>query len=274
MKKTIILFPLVFLLAGFTINRIIDGKIQELLNKLQLTDSSAKEYFFNDFAGPSFYVPNLKSLKNISTGDRASFIQIIGDYIKEYTSTKEFISKYNQYRETQKPTEPEKPKTVAELKKEQKESTENSIKEMEKAKSQVTSDQKAMYDDIIKTMKQQLADIDDPEKSMYTPEMDKMFQDSYLQQMENYKQEIKTWEENYPAGNSNKMIKGWLNKFLEMSKDIDYNAKTAIDTDGRVKFVKQEYERKDNNWKLCYRAGQETVSAARKFAQDWLKELK
>ena len=59
-----------------------------------------------------------------------------------------------------------------------------------------------------------------------------------------------------------------------MSNDVDFSAKTAIDTDGRTKFVKQEYERKDNNWKLCYRAGQETVYASRKFAQDWLKELK
>ena len=90
MKKTIILFPLVFLLAGFTINLFIDGKIQEVLNKLQLTDSSAKEFFFNDCSGPSFYVPNLKSLKNISTGDRSSFVQIIGDYVKQYTTSKEF----------------------------------------------------------------------------------------------------------------------------------------------------------------------------------------
>ena len=274
MKKTIILFPLVFLLAGFTINLFIDGKIQEVLNKLQLTDSSAKEFFFNDCSGPSFYVPNLKSLKNISTGDRSSFVQIIGDYVKQYTTSKEFIDKYNQYRESKKPNEPEKPKSVAELKKEQKESIGNSIKEMENAKSQASSDQKAMYDDMIKTMKQQLADIDDPEKSMYTPEMDKMFQDSYKQQMENYNQEVKEWEKTYPVDNPHGMLKVWLNKFLEMSNDVDFSAKTAIDTDGRSKFVKQEYERKDNNWKLCYRAGQETVYASRKFAQDWLKELK
>ena len=274
MKKTIILFPLVFLLAGFTINLFIDGKIQEVLNKLQLTDSSAKEFFFNDCSGPSFYVPNLKSLKNISTGDRSSFVQIIGDYVKQYTTSKEFIDKYNQYRESKKPNEPEKPKSVAELKKEQKESIGNSIKEMENAKSQASSDQKAMYDDMIKTMKQQLADIDDPEKSMYTPEMDKMFQDSYKQQMDNYNQEVKEWEKTYPVDNPHGMLKVWLNKFLEMSNDVDFSAKTAIDTDGRTKFVKQEYERKDNNWKLCYRAGQETVNASRKFAQDWLKELK
>lgn len=207
-------------------------------------------------------------------GERSSFVQVVGDYAKQYTASREFVETYNEYREGKKPNEPEKPKTVAELKKEHKDGIINSIAEMEKTKSQVSSDQKAMYDDIIKTMKQQLADIDDPEKSMYTPEMDKMFQDSYNQQMENYKQEVKKWEQEYPAANPKMMIKTWLNKFLEISKDVDFNAKTAIDTDGRTKFVKQEYERKDSNWKLCFRAGKETVNTARKFAQDWLKELK
>ncbi len=274
MKKTIILFPLIFLLAGFTINRMIDGKIQGLLNQLQLTDSSAKEFFFNDCSGPSFYVPNLKSLKNISTGERSSFVQVMGDYAKQYTASQEFVEKYNQYREEKKPTEPEKPKSSVDMKQEQKDGIIKSIDEMEKAKSEVSSDQKTMYADIIKTMKQQLADLDDPEKSMYTPEMDQIFQDAYKQQVENYNQEVQKWEIEYPVGNPNKMVKEWLNKFLETSKDVDFNAKVAIDTDGRTKFVKQEFERKNNTWKLCYRSGKETVNAARKFAQDWLKELK
>jgi hypothetical protein len=39
-------------------------------------------------------------------------------------------------------------------------------------------------------------------------------------------------------------------------------------------FDKHGYERKDNMWKLCFRAGKETTEAGRKFAQAWLGELK
>jgi hypothetical protein len=41
-----------------------------------------------------------------------------------------------------------------------------------------------------------------------------------------------------------------------------------------MRFVNQAYERKDGNWKLCYRAGRETVAAVRSAAQAWLKELR
>ena len=48
-------------------------------------------------------------------------------------------------------------------------------------------------------------------------------------------------------------------KMLEQLKDVDSKAQTAIDEKGRTLFAKQEYERKSNFWKLCYRAGKETT---------------
>ena len=58
-----------------------------------------------------------------------------------------------------------------------------------------------------------------------------------------------------------------------MSKDVDFSAQTAIDQN-RTLFVKQEYERKDYMWELCFRGGKETTEAGRKYAQAWLNELK
>ena len=70
------------------------------------------------------------------------------------------------------------------------------------------------------------------------------------------------------------MVKKWINTFLEKSADINFAAKTVKDKNGKLKFVDEEYEYKDSQWKLYYRAGKETVSAARTFAQGWLGELK
>lgn len=274
MKKSLILVPLIFLIAGFTINTIIDGKIRDILKQIQMDESSAKNYMFSNFSGPSFYVPNIKNLKSIASGDRKTYVKVIGDFAKQYVSSKEFTAKYNEYRESRKPTPPEKPKTAAEMKQEYKDNLKKSIEESEKTISSIPKESRDFLEESVKQMKEQLKQIDDPNNTMFSPDMDKIMQDSYKQQMEAYNQEIKKWETEYPAGNPNNMIKEWLNNFLKTTEGIDFGAKVAIDTDGRSKFVKQEYERKNNTWKLCYRAGRETVELARNFAQDWLKQLK
>jgi len=274
MKKILLALPLLLFAAGFSLNNYIDGKIQDLLRQIQLDEASAKNQLFSDFSGSSLYLPNIRSLKSIALGERASIVKVVGDFAKQYTVSKEFINKYNEYREIQKPNPPEKPKTVAEMKQEYKDNLKKSIEESENNLSQMPEESKKYIIESIKQLREQLKQIDDPNNAMFSPDMDKIMQDSYKQQLEQHKLDLQNWEKEYPEGNPNKMIKAWLNNFLEVSKDVDFNAKTAIDTNGRAEFVKQEYQRKDSNWKLCFRAGKETVETARKFAQNWLKELK
>jgi len=69
------------------------------------------------------------------------------------------------------------------------------------------------------------------------------------------------------------MIKQCLNSFLESSKDVDFSAELKEMSNGKTIFVNQNYERKSNMWKLCFRSGKETLEAAKTFAQNWLKEL-
>jgi len=109
---------------------------------------------------------------------------------------------------------------------------------------------------------------------MFTPEMDVYIKQSYDMQMEEYNKSVAEWEIEYPTNNPKPMIKTWINTFLKNSSDINFNAKTVKNNDGKIKFVDQEYESKDGQWKLYYRAGKETVTAARTFAQNWLNELK
>ena len=144
---------------------------------------------------------------------------------------------------------------------------------MKTTKASVPADQRAIFDESIKYLEEQLKAIDDPNNTMYSPEMDKYSQMGYEQQMEQHKKDVEEWETKYPANNPKSLIKVWLQSFLEQTKDVDFNAQTAIDKN-RTLFVKQEYERKNNLWKLCYRGGKETTEAGRKFAQSWLNELK
>ena len=274
MKKIFFVLSLLLILAGFYAGHIIDDRAKSLLQTLKLSEDNAKNTIFSDITSSSFYLPGIKELKSIASGERASQVDIVGKYVKDFTVTEEFKNRYNEYRETRKPSPPEKPKTSAELKKEYKENIQKSLEEIKVSKAQTPADQQAMFDETIKMLEEQLKELDNPNNPMFSPEMDSYSEMAYQQQMEQHKKDISEWETKYPENNPKPLIKTWLESFLEQSKDVDYNAQTAIDEKGRTLFVKQEYQYKNNMWKLFYRAGKETTEAGRKFAQAWINELK
>lgn len=273
MKKLFIVLPLLLLVVGFTAQRIIDDKLKNLIQQFKTDEDAAKTNIFYAVSGPSFYIPNVKVLKNLAVGDRVSLIQSIGTNVKEYINSKEFIAKYNHLREDRKPAPPEEPKYSAQLKEEQRTNLKNSITETEKSKTQMSKENQAMFDEILKMYKQQLAEIDDPDKTMFKPEMDEYIKQGHQMQLEDYNNKIAEWKNEYPENNPAPMIKKWINTFLEKSADINFDAKTVKGKDGMFKFVDQQYESKDSQWKLYYRSGKESVTTARKFAQTWLSEL-
>jgi hypothetical protein len=273
MKKLFLVFPTLIILAGFYAGHIIDDRAKTLLQTLKLSEDNAKNTIFADISSNSFYVPGIRELKSIALNDRALQVEVVGKYVKDFTATEDFKKRYNEYRESRKPSPPEKPKTSAELKEETRENYKKSIEEMKATKSQVPADQQAMFDETIKMLEQQLKDIDNPDNPMFSPQMDEYSKMAYDQQMEQHKNDLAEWEAKYPISNSKPLIKTWLESFLEQTKDVDFNAQTAIDKN-RTLFAKQEYERKNNLWKLCFRGGKETTEAGRKFAQAWLGELK
>ena len=273
MKKLLLLFPLLLFVIGFTYTRIIDSKIKNILDKIQLSENSANNMIFSNCSNPSFYFPNPLKLKNIAANDKVAIVNEVGNYVKEYTATKEFMTKYNEYKESKKPTPPEKPKSTAEMRKEQKEAIKQGIENMEKTKAQMPKDQQASFDETIKSFKEQLKEVDDPNNPMYDAQMENNLKQMYEQDVKDYNEKVAQWEKDYPSSPKS-MIKNWLTQFLEGSKDVDFNAELAKSQDGRKIFVKQSYEKKPDLWKVCFRAGKETTSAARKFAENWLKELK
>jgi hypothetical protein len=82
---------------------------------------------------------------------------------------------------------------------------------------------------------------------------------------------MQKFEAEYPQ-DPQQLMKRRLQKILDITTDVDYNAE--LKDAGRVKvFVNPAYESKPKEWKLAYRAGKASTDAVRKFAQDWLKQL-
>ena len=69
------------------------------------------------------------------------------------------------------------------------------------------------------------------------------------------------------------IIRKELQQFLSASANVDFDAE-LVKKGNKMVFVNPVYESKPLAWKLCFRSGKEAVTGARKFAQNWLNNLK
>lgn len=274
MKKLFFLMIASLILFGFSAGKMVDDKTKTLLKQFQLSEDDAMNQVFSNISGPSFYLPNLKTLKAMATGERVEMVKSIGHYVKEFTVSKDFLNRYNEFREDRKPTAPEKPQSGAELQKKTVADMKKSIADLEQQMKQMTAEQQKMFVDIIKQQKEQVVEYEKPDNPMFGKNYDDMMQQSYQYQVDDYNNKMKEWESKYPEGKPVFLIKEWLTTYLEKSKDIDFNAQLATNNYGKQVFAKADYERKDLLWKLLFRAGKESTEASRSFAQSWLNELK
>lgn len=273
MKKLLLIIPLLFFVLGLTAARIIDDKMKNILQQLQIDEANANSMIWSNCAYSNFNFPNPKTLKSLAKGERVSIVETVANYVKEYSATPEFLNRYKELRENKKPALPEKPKTMTEMKEEQRKSLQDGLKNMEAAKQKMPADQQSIYDESIKQFNEQLKELDNPDNPMFSKDMENMYKQMYDQQIADYNTKVTQWESEYPENNPKQLIKNWLTKFLDTTKDIDFSAQTATDQHNKEVFVKQEYESKSSIWKLCYRAGKEATEAGRKAAQKWLSEL-
>lgn len=66
----------------------------------------------------------------------------------------------------------------------------------------------------------------------------------------------------------NELIKKRLEKFMEISATVDFEATLT-----GSQFTNPEYEKKSDQWKMCYRAGKAVIAAAREEVALWLKDI-
>lgn len=272
MKRIMVLVLVISISFSFYAFRAFELKSTEFLQKLGIPEAFAKDCIWSSFSGMYLSHPGGTKLHQVSPGDRAGLTREIASYAKSYTKSEEFKKKYLEYREGRKPTPPEKPKPMAQQKKEQKEQLQKSIKETEENMKAMSSDQQTMMKGVVDVLRQQLKSLDDPNNPAFSPDMDKMQTQGYEMQVQQYKEEVARWEKENPL-TPDAMIKRWLTEFLEVSKDVDFNAELVPGDGGKKYFAKTVYERKPENWKMCFRAGKGTTDAGRAFAKQWLEEL-
>lgn len=113
------------------------------------------------------------------------------------------------------------------------------------------------------------------EKMLADPQMQKYrlmgIEADRAQRQADYEKSVQDWQTAYPE-DPQPIIVTRLKAFLALTDDIDFDAK-LVDAGGKKKFANPEYESKPWDWKWSYRAGKESVNAAREVAKTWLDEL-
>jgi len=193
-------------------------------------------------------------------------------WAKAYTASPEFQAAYAKLRETRKPSAPVFTGTPEEeftrQREQQAREQAKGAEEMKKVMASMPPDQRKQMEEAM----QQAAAV---MKQMDTPEMRKMMLDGLRMQREQqtreYQEQLARWKEDYPESAA-PLIARRITAFLTMSADVDFDA-ALLQKNGKMRFVKDAYESRASEWKLCYRAGKAPVAAARAAAQAWLKEL-
>jgi hypothetical protein len=242
----------------------------ELLTKLGLNLDAAKEAVLDSLASGRVYNNEaMRAFKALASPARASIVRGGLAAIKAYVETAEFKAAYAKYRENEKPNPPEVRLSAAEQWEKQKADFEKQIAETRKNMAGLDAETRKTMEAAVKQMQAQMETM---EKDTQTRElMQQMVEAQKVEDKKQYAERLKVWEENYPV-DSRLLIKKRIRDFLAISAEIDFSAK-LVASGSQMRFANADYEGKPDEWKICFRAGQEATVAARAFAQTWLAEL-
>jgi hypothetical protein len=242
----------------------------DFLKQLGITKSEANQRITNSLLGGSIDSYGIRNLKNILSNDRVAIVKELCAYAKQYANSPEYIKQYQELKENNRP-EPTKVETPEELRTNAIKRAKEAVREMEESMKKAPADMKSIFEKTLEAAKQNLRDMEDP-NNKYMRSYAQNFATLQQQIKQSQEKAVQTWETKYPA-NHLFFIKGRLKEFLDATKDVDFNAQLT-ERNGIKYFVNKDYERKDNRWKMAFRAGKPALEAARAFAEQWMNEIK
>jgi hypothetical protein len=149
MKRIILFFLTMSAAISFLAYRIVDDTATGILKQLGINNDDAKEYIWSNIVRASFSHPTTNEIKALAAGDRPAIVRQLAAYAQQYITSEEFNKRYQEYRLGMKPEPPEKPKSMDELRQEQKAQFHHSIEELEKTKKSFAADHQKQFDDYI-----------------------------------------------------------------------------------------------------------------------------
>jgi hypothetical protein len=258
-------FITVLLLSSFSAVKLTD----DFLKQLGISKPGADEKITGGILDGSVDMYGVKNAKNILTGNRKAVVIDLLNYTKKHVNSTAFLKQYDAMKQSYKPKETI-AKTPQEVKAEAIKNAKQFIADMEAAVKKADASMKPIFEKNLVAAHKNLKDAEDPNNKHHVS-YEKNYPALVKNFKENYAAQIAAWEIKYPS-NHLLYIKKRLLEFMDATKDIDFSAELVTKNGKRV-FVNPVYERKDNRWKMAFRAGKEVVEPAREAIQKWIEEI-
>jgi hypothetical protein len=242
---------------------------QDPLSRLGITEGRAREAVFDSFITDTLSVAgDGRAFTSATAGGRVAIVNFALSLARAFADSEAFKRRYADHREANGPDPlPEAPNVDAILAK-QRAGFEAQVEEMRKLFDQITPEQRATLEEGWKDMRAQLTDLETgPRRAAF----EKALGEQRAVQERERDIAMKELDEVWPADHR-VLIASRLRRFLDVSKDVVYDAK-LVDKDGTKVFADPALESKPKEWKMCFRAGKPATDAARSFAERWLREL-
>jgi hypothetical protein len=261
--RTLIFFLIGFMLltAGLT--------AKDTLEQFNLAKEEAASLVLNALVNDTIpYGVVSEAFKAAKPVERPGMINSAVAWIKAYTKTPEFAQNYKLWHDENKPTPPAGGSAAEEMAKQKSEFQ----KMVEETKKNLKNVPPEMRKELEKSLNEAIAQQKEMEKNQeMQAAISQGLQEEQKNRQEEYGRKLREFEAKYPV-DPKRLIALRLRSFLDLSAAIDFAAK-LFDLDDLKIFADESYEKKPDTWKLCFRAGRESVQAARIAANSWLTEI-
>lgn len=200
--------------------------------------------------GETFKVPNVDRdvLQNIIETDKIGAVKALCEYTKNYLNSEEFMVKYAKLKEDAMP--------LLDV-------DERGGRSLSSLRSDLP-----IFDLNIKNYPNDVSYVAE-QKQMKAYNLKRI--DNILEASKNPFPNKELWEQTYPE-NPAVFVKKRLEEYVALVATVDFDAKLTEPDNYKIqKFVNPVYEKKNEKWKACYRAGKEVNGVITGFVKEWLK---
>jgi len=250
---------------------VISGSVaaQDQLAKLGISEGRAREAVFDSFITDTLSVAgNNDVFKAAAASARVALVNFALTLARTFAESDDFKRRYADHREANGPDPLPPIPSVDEILAKQRAGFEQQVEQMRKLFDQITPEQRATLEEGWKDMRRQLTEI---ETGPRRAELDQALRQQYSALERERDVAMKELDSMWPP-DYRTLVASRLRRFLEVTKDVDYEAR-LIDKEGKRLFADPALEARPKEWKMCFRAGKPATEAARGFARKWLSDL-
>lgn len=241
--------------------------VSDVLEQLSLSETEAKAAIRDNFIHGSLWFPDNITIKNIAIAKRAATVKELGVYIRQYIESPQF---QQAYQDARKAVAPAGKANATALVSERLSEIDEELTEAEEQLNSASGDMKNLYELSLSQLRQEKEALKNPSHPMHDDYVSNLTEET-AESSAQRKREAEYFNKDFPP-TVRELVKVRLQKFLAVSATINFNAKLVQRGKFKV-FADPALEGKNGDWKKMFRAGPETIGAARDFAQQWLRDI-